>query len=147
HVHITFDDQHAAFAADARAGLPQAIQLAALGKQGCFGRIQVFGLALADDPAAEPDELAPTIPNRKHHPFTKAAVTSPIFRLDDQAALDQHRIFIVGEYRGQTAPVFSRPAPPETSGNLATQAPALQVLDRTRRTLEARQIKIGRAKV
>src|SRR3546814_5227973 len=72
HVHIAFDHQNIAFAAYACASLPKPVQLVAFGKQIGFGRVQVFGLALADNAAAEADNASTRITDRKHDAFAKA---------------------------------------------------------------------------
>src|SRR6202041_3783969 len=55
-------------------GLVQPVELPSLVKQGCFWGVQVFGLALIDDSAAETDDASARIPNGKHQPVAEAVV-------------------------------------------------------------------------
>src|SRR3546814_11089613 len=54
-VHIAFDHEHAAGLAGSGRGAIEIVERAALVEQRGFGRIQIFGLAVADDAAAERD--------------------------------------------------------------------------------------------
>src|SRR3546814_19374012 len=74
HIHIAFDHQHIAFATYAGATLPHSIELMPFREKARLGRIQVFGLALANNTPAKPDQVATCIPYRKHDAFTKTVV-------------------------------------------------------------------------
>src|SRR3546814_14626116 len=79
-----------------------------------LGRIQVFGLALANNTPAKPDQVATCIPYRKHDAFTKTVVAAPVVGLYDQAGLNQQSIFILGKDGSQPPPVGTRPAQAES---------------------------------
>src|SRR3546814_14230290 len=100
HVHIAFDHQNIAFAAYACASLPKPVQLVAFGKQIGFGRVQVFGLDLADNEAAEADNASTRITERKHEAFAKAGVRPNGFRIAHTAGLERPRAIGTRETRG-----------------------------------------------
>ncbi len=80
------------------AGFVQAVQFAALVKQRRFRRVHVFGLALIDHAAAESDDAAARIANRKHEPVAKPVViTEGLFTaaLEDEAHLQKPAPFLV----------------------------------------------------
>src|SRR3546814_3786149 len=63
-VHIAFDHEHAAGLAGSGRGAIELVERAALVEQRGFGRIQIFGLAVADDAAAERDHAAARVADR-----------------------------------------------------------------------------------
>ena len=78
HIHVPLDDQQA-LEVDARLScLVQPVELPALVKQRGFGRVEVFGLALVDDPAAESEHAAARIADRKHQAVAKTVVESAL---------------------------------------------------------------------
>src|SRR3546814_9034090 len=110
HIHIAFDHQHIAFATYAGATLPHSIELMPFREKARLGRIQVFGLALANNTPAKPDQVATCIPYRKHDAFTKTVVAAPVVGLYDKAGLNQQSIFILGKDGNQPTPDGTRPA-------------------------------------
>ena len=119
HVHIAFGDQHKACGVQRFAGFKQAIQLAALVEHRGFGRVQVFGCALAHDAAAKTNAFAFDVADREHHPIAEPVVALAVFFVDDhQAAFGQQGVVVVGEHTGQAAPTFGRIAQAKAFGDL-----------------------------
>ena len=73
-VHVTFDDEDFPRGANGRSCLEQPIQLATLGEHRRFRRIEVFGLPVVEDPAAEADDAAAGIVNREDDAMPKTVV-------------------------------------------------------------------------
>ena len=140
HVHVALDHDDLAFLPDRLAGLPQAVQFLPLGEQRRLGRIQILGLALADDAAAKADQAAARIADGEHDPLAEAVVATSVFRLDHQPGLDQRRIVVIGKDLRQPMAVGARPAQPEMRGDLAGQATLLEIADRGRRGLQQLQV-------
>src|SRR3546814_3612526 len=74
HVHIAFDHEHAAGLAGSGRGAIEIVERAALVEQRGFGRIQIFGLAVADDAAAERDHAAARVADRDHQAAAEAII-------------------------------------------------------------------------
>ena len=116
-------------------GLVQSVQLATLVENRGLGRVQVLGLAIAEQASTKADDTAAGVENREDNAVTQAVVGFAILLLGDQAGVGQPTdpVF-VGAQRGQQ-PVpprwgISEPKPP---GDLAAAAAAAQILDRSRR--------------
>ncbi|CFE01147.1 Uncharacterised protein [Bordetella pertussis] len=139
-VHVALDHHDLALLAYGQASLPQAIEFMALGKQRGLGRVEVFGLALADDAPAKADQAAARIADGKHHAFAEAVVAPPVLRLDHQAGFHQHGILVVVEHMGQAMAVGARPAQPEMGGDLAGQPALLEVGNGLRRAAQLAQV-------
>ena len=99
----------------AGAGLVEVEQGAALVEQGRVGRIEIFGLARAQDPAAEGDHPAARIADREHQPAAEAVIglALVLLRGDQQAGLDQLVVAELLERRLELAPRIGREAEAE----------------------------------
>ncbi len=92
-IHIAFDDEQALEVGTRAPCLIQSIKLPTFVKEGRFGRVEIFRLALLDDPASERDDPAAHIPDREHDAVPKAIVMAlaiadlPTLALDDQTQL------------------------------------------------------------
>ena len=150
HVHVALDHQRIALGAQALAGLVQAVQLLALVEHRCLGGIQVLRLADVQHPATEADDLAAHRPDREHDAVAEAVIAllfpAPIGLTaagDDQAAVGEQRVGVVGEHAGQGAPALGRIAQAEAGGDLASQAALLQVGHGARGGLERALVVVG----
>src|SRR5436190_20018760 len=75
-VHVAFDDEDAARVTNGVSCQIEAVELFSLREDGCFGRVEVFWLSGIQYAAAEADDAAPRIVDRKHH-----AVAEPVVAL------------------------------------------------------------------
>src|SRR5205085_8862485 len=75
-VHVTLDDHRAARGTDRGPRLEQAVELAALREKRRFGRVHVFGLALADDATPKAHHMATSVVDRVYD-----AVPEPVVAL------------------------------------------------------------------
>ena len=140
HVHIPLGDQRIALVAQMRAGFKQSVQFAALAKDRGLGRIEVFGLLIAQHAAAKADALALDIADREHHPVAKAVVAfffGAFFGVaDHQTAFNQQRVVVAGENTGQAAPTLGRVAQAKALGHLAREAAPFEIGHGARRVFE-----------
>ena len=83
-VHVAFDDDHLAGVADGVSREIEAVELASLGEDRRFRRIEVLGLAAADHPAAEPDHAAAAVMDREHDAIPEAVVALVAVAGDDE---------------------------------------------------------------
>src|SRR3546814_16796815 len=90
-VHIAFDHEHAAGLAGSGRGAIEIVERAALVEQRGFGRIQIFGLAVADDAAAESDHAAARVADRDHQAAAEAIIEFLALDPDPQAGLEENR--------------------------------------------------------
>ena len=100
---------------------------------------------VADEAPAETNDVAARVQDREHDAVAKAVVAAALFVLDDQAAFDQRRVGIVGEYLLQPLPVVGRIAEAEARGDLAGQAAALQIVHGLGRNLQLVFVEARRA--
>ena len=91
HVHLPFDHDHPLRLAAGGCGMVEIEQGTALVEQGRVGRVQIFGLALAEDPGGKGDHPPARVADRKGD-----AAAEPVIRLaiavlgrDQQPGLDQ----------------------------------------------------------
>ena len=143
HVHIAFGDQAIAGLADSGARFKQAVEFAAFAEHRGFGRVQVFGLAFVQHPAAKANAFALHVADREHHPVAEAVVAFGValgvflvFVLDHQARLGEQGVAVVREHIGQVAPALGRIAQAKGFGDLAGQAAAFQIVHRARAVFE-----------
>src|SRR5207237_6160762 len=123
--------------------LVEPIELAALLEERRLGRIEVLGLAFADDAAAESDHVAARVEDRKHDALAKAVVTARLLlralgglAIDDEPGVLELARRIVGEHRREVLPSLGRVADAVAGGDLARDAAALEVIDCRARFLE-----------
>ena len=88
HIHITLGDDDLAAVARGPKRLGQAVKSAALVEERCLRRVQVFGLAVAQDPPAEGDHPAPPIGNGEDDAAAHAIEDVSVVALADQPGLD-----------------------------------------------------------
>ena len=143
HVHVALDDHDPAGSADCRTRLKQAIELAALGEQWRFRRVEVLGLALTEYPAAETHDVPAGVMDREHDAVAKSIVALAAVADDNQARGFQRLVLIVGERALERLPVIRCIADAEASGDRAGQAALLEVIDRARSVLEYPAIELG----
>ncbi len=91
HVHIAFDHDQPLGGAARGAGAVEVVERAALVEEDRLRRVQIFGLAGAEDAAAEADDPAARVADRDHQPPAEAvvAVLPALLRLDQHAGFDQ----------------------------------------------------------
>ncbi len=91
HVHIAFDDDQALGGAARRAGAVDVVERAALVEERRVRGVEIFGLAFAEDAAAERDDPAARVADRDHQPAAEAVVAllAGFLRLDQHAGFDQ----------------------------------------------------------
>ena len=112
-------------------GLVQAIEFPALVEDGCLGGIQVFGLAIAQDAAAQADDPPPAVADGKDDAVAKAVVDFAIL-IDDQPRQDQVLALWFGAAQAaeEEIPVGWGIAQSESQGDLTDQAAPLEVVHR-----------------
>ncbi|KGX49631.1 hypothetical protein Y025_5578 [Burkholderia pseudomallei TSV32] len=141
-VHVPLDDERVLVLANREPRLEQAVQLAALVEQRRLRRIQVFGLAAVQHPAAEADDLPLHVADREHDPLAEPVVAARdavrvgLLADDHEARVDERIVAVVVERRLEVLPAVRRVAEPEAQRDLARQAAPLQVLDRVRRAAQ-----------
>ena len=69
-------------------------KIAALVIDNGIRRVEIFGRAIVQHPAAKPDDVAPDINDGKHHPAPEAVVNPPLLAVHRQACV-QHVPFII----------------------------------------------------
>ena len=79
HVHIAFYYQDASGVFNGGAGFKQAVEVAAFVEQGCFRRVEVFGLAFVEHAPAKADDLAALAADGKHNAVAKTVVVFAVF--------------------------------------------------------------------
>jgi hypothetical protein len=92
HVHVAFHDQQPLDFPQRLPRLVEPVQLPALVEQRRLGRVQVLGLALVEDAAAERDRPAARVADREHHAIAEAVVESGLplaAALHHEAGLEQ----------------------------------------------------------
>ncbi len=142
-IHVPFDNEQALEVRAAAARLVQAVELAALVEEHGLRGVEVLGLTLIDDAAAEGDDAAAGIADGKHEPVAEAVVVafgilgasrrlSPL-ALDDQAEICELAALAVraAEALQHLVPGVGRVADSEPLHRLAVQSPFDGVLLRT----------------
>ncbi len=128
HIHIPF--------AEDDVGLPaepcqiQAVQVPALVKYPRLRRIQIFGLAVAHDPAAEPDHPVVNVHNRKNHPVPEFIIHAPLFVHLHQPGFLQKlvRIPFALQILIEAGAVLIRVTQPELPYRLLAELPSQQII-------------------
>ena len=128
-VHVAFDDDGEAFVADRLLRQVKAVEFAPLLEQRRFRRVQILRLALVQDAAAEGDDAATAVMDRKDDAIAEAVVAPPLVVVDDQAGFGQDLCLVVRKDLLQRLPVVGGVAEAEARGDFARQAAALQVID------------------
>ena len=95
-VHVSLDHDHLPGGADRLARLEQPVELAPLGEQRRFRRVQVLGLALVENAAAEADHATAAVVDRKHDAVAKTVVALAAVAGDDQPGGFHRLVRIVG---------------------------------------------------
>ncbi len=94
-IHVPLDHEHALQLRTGAPRLVQSVELAPLVEEHRLRRVQVLRLTLIDDPAAEGDDPASDVPDRKHQSIAEAVVVAirvarrSAVALDDQAELGE----------------------------------------------------------
>ena len=132
HVHITFHHDRSLRVADRPPCVEQAVQLTPFLKQRRLRRVQVFGLPLANDAAAETNNIAALIEDWKHHPIAEAIIATALLVIDHQSAFRQRCSGVVVDRALEPLPVVGRIAEAELRGNFTADAAALEIIDRFR---------------
>ena len=90
-VHIAFDDDQPLGGAARGSGAVEIVERAALVEEGVSGRVEIFRLAVAKDPPAEPDDSAARVADRDHQPSAEPVVAflPALLGLDQHAGFDQ----------------------------------------------------------
>src|SRR6185369_10141001 len=88
-VHIALDDNQAPGAAAGGRSAVDVVERAALVEERRVGGVQILGLALAEDPAAERDHPAAGVADGEHEAAAEAVVAVALVRFDQHAGLDE----------------------------------------------------------
>ena len=119
-------------------------------KDGGFGRVEVFGLFVAQHARAKADDFAFDRADGEHDAVAKAVIPAlwPAFAFasNHQAAFHQQRIGVVGKNARQRAPAFGRVAQGKAAGDLAGEAAFFQVADGARRFFQALAVGLAGAR-
>src|SRR4051794_14214699 len=108
-VKVAFDDHDAIGRADPVPRLMQSEEQIRLMEDRRFRRIHILGVIVAKGTAAEADDRAFQIADRKHQPVTEAVVEAAVLTLDHQPSLLQllsSVAFAVGQVAQQIAPIL-----------------------------------------
>ena len=132
HVHITFDDDHPVRLARRGARLVEVEERAALVEERCVGRVQIFGLAVAQDAPAERDHAPARVADRDHQPAAEPVVGFLVVDGDQHAGFDQHRGREFLERLFQRAAAFGREAEAEGGARRVRNAALRQIIARGR---------------
>ena len=122
----------------------QAIQLPSFGKQWRLGRVQVFGLAVVNDPAAKTNHAPARVMNRKHHPIAETVIPLAAVAVDHEAGMDERIARVVRERRRERLPVARRIANPKACCDGAAKSTFFQILDCPRRRFQVSAIELRR---
>ncbi len=131
-VHVALDHRDRALGTHRGDRVGQAVKGSALVKKRRFGGVEILGLAVAENPPAEGDDLAPAVLNRKHDPAAEAIVRISFIGFDQQPGFDQAVLAkVVAHQRGleRVAPV-GRVAETELGDGFVRESPAAQVFER-----------------
>ena len=155
HIHIAFGDQRVTVLAQRGARLEQSVEFVALAENGCFGRVEVFGLFVAQHAPAKTDALPLDVADGEYDAVAEAVVAA-FFRfavcrargrvgvmqavwfgvVDDQAAFFEQGVCIVSKYGTQVPPAGRGVAQTEAGGDFPAQAALLEVFDGARAGFE-----------
>ena len=131
HIHVALHHQYPLQFAVGLARLVQPVELASLGEDRGFGRVQVLGLVVAEHPAAEGDNAAPLIPDGKHDAVPKPVIGTPGLVLHQHAGLEQQFALLLAAAQGlqEVIPTRRGEAQVKALGNLTGEAALLEVGD------------------
>ncbi|PAV68955.1 hypothetical protein WR25_00105 [Diploscapter pachys] len=121
-VHIALDHQHAVRLARGGGGAVEVVERAALVEERRVGRVEVFGLAVADHAAAEGDHATAGVADRDHQPAAEAVVGILPLDLDQQAAFDERGVAIILQRGLQLAAAVGGKAHAEGAGGIRGDA-------------------------
>ena len=76
----------------------KAVQISALVKNLCLGRIEIFWLGVSHDSSAKPDDLAPHIHDRKDHAVPEFVVHPSLFVIGRDARFQDHVVGIAAMF-------------------------------------------------
>ncbi len=127
HVHIAFDHHHAPALARGGRGKVQVVERPSLVKQGRIGRVQIFGLARAEDAPPECDDAPARIADRDHDPAAEPVVRGLIVDLDQQPRLDQQFFVQMAERRFDAGAAVGRKADAEARDGFGGEAPVPEI--------------------
>ena len=94
-VHIAFDHNDPARLARCGRTFVQIVERPPLVEQRRIGGIEIFGLTIAQYPAAKSNHTATRVANGYHQPAAKPVVRILALNRDQQPRLNQHRVAIV----------------------------------------------------
>src|SRR5262249_19639704 len=131
--------------ADRAPRLVEAVELAPLLEERRFRRVEVLGLAFAEDASTETDDVSTRVENRKHHAIAEAVIAARGFGvgvlglvsgIDDEPRVLHDRRGVIGEHALEVLPSIGRVAKAVARGDFTREAPALEVVDGDFRFLE-----------
>ncbi len=132
-VHVALDHHDLVEIAVGLARFVEAVELLALVEYRGLRRVEIFGLVVAQHPAAKGDHPAAAVADGEHHAVAKAVVALAVLGvLDQQACIDQRLLLqgIAAEMLHQVVPAGRREAQAEVAGDDAGQSAALEVFHR-----------------
>ena len=114
-VHIAFDHDQPVGLARRGPGAVDIVERAPLVEQDRLGRIEIFGLAVAEDAPAKGDDAPALVADREHQPAAEAVVGLLIGLLgaDQHAGVDELVLALRGERGLQPVAAVGREAEPE----------------------------------
>src|SRR5690606_38879361 len=113
------------------AGREQDVQFLALVNDRSLGRVQVFGLVVAEHAAAEGDDPPAAVADGEHHAVAETVVALAALGVFDQQAGVDHRLLLQGvraQVLVEVVPAGRGEAQGEVAGDLAGEAAALEVV-------------------
>ena len=116
---------------DSRPCRRPAVQYPSFFEERAVRRVQIFGLPVAEDPAAKGDDPAGAVADRKHQAVAEIVRGFPLGRSAPQPGLDQQRIGKFGvEGAPQRLAIIGGPAQTEASDCLRIEPASLQIFAR-----------------
>ena len=133
HIHVALHHIEAVGLVPALAPFPQAVQFLALVEDGGFRAVQVFGLAVAEHPAAEADGASAAVADRKLDAVAEFVVgAAAVFPAHQQAGGEGlfDALVVQAQALAQVVVARRREAQAVAGGDLAGEAAALEVIHR-----------------
>ena len=132
-VHIAFHDDQRLALAHRLAGDMQIIERATLGKRRRLGAVDIFGLAVAEQPAAKADLAAAPVGDGEHHAAEKHVHRAALALLHQPGFHQLLRLDVLSaQRRRQRAAPLAGPAQAERPDRHVRQAAPAQIVQRRR---------------
>ena len=132
-VHVALGDDDVAAVADPGARAVERVEVPPLVEERRVARVEVLGLPVAQDPAAEGDDAPSPVRDREHRPAAEEVeAVAPVVRLRKQRGLQQHRLLeaLLAEGLLELLAPVRRVAQAEGADGLVAEAAAAEVFQR-----------------